>query len=356
MKGCFTHVHQCTVSRCLHALYRYLHALCRCTSMYSPSSELNETVEHAPPRPQLECIEQTSDTTSCGTCNTIHNSRHDNITTLASNLQTTELFRWDDWSSDEMLAHGRYGKVQIHTNKTTGTTCVIKSQYENTRTQLEVTCLAACHHPNIVKYKGHRIHNGRMQLAMEHCPGIELFDYIIAQNNKNVLVELHVVRQVMNQLLEVVRYLHDDLHMMHRDIKPENIIFDPTTKHIQLVDFGFACTDNYRMSYVGTPYYTACEIVRGVRYTRLVDEGSTGVVMYIIMYGIAPFEGNEQEIFLKILRTNVSFPSNNRSDDVVECIRRLLHKTPSERATAAEILQHPWFASARDADAYTSAR
>ena len=97
-------------------------------------------------------------------------------------------------------------------------------------------------------------------------------------------MELSTIRQVTRQLLEAVRYLHDEMHMMHRDIKPDNIIFDLLTNRIKLVDFGYACRDQFRYSRVGTPYYMAYEIVREDKYTHSVDEWSTGIVLYIV-YG-----------------------------------------------------------------------
>lgn len=192
---------------------------------------------------------------------------------------------------------------------------------------------------------------------MEDCQGKELFHYITNKLSANTFMELSTIRQVTRQLLEAVRYLHDEMHMMHRDIKPENIIFDPLTKRIKLVDFGYACRDLFRDSNVGSPYYMAYEIVRNNEYTHSVDEWSTGIVLYIMMYGTPLFHDRyDYNIFKKIRKWNgdVSFPEHTappRSTDnvtdcnvVKECIRSLLNRQPLERATAAQILKHPWFA------------
>ena len=95
----------------------------------------------------------------------------------------------------------------------------------------------------------------------------------------------------------------------------------------------------------------AYEIVREDKYTHSVDEWSTGIVLYIMMYG-TPLFNDLYEIH--DWNGDVSFPEHTappRSTDnvtdcnvVKECIRRLLNRQSSERATAAQILKHQWFA------------
>ena len=61
-----------------------------------------------------------------------------------------------------------------------------------------------------------------IHIVMEHCEGLELFDYI-CQHNK--LKETDAVR-IVTEILKTLNYLHSR-NIVHRDLKPENIIFDP---------------------------------------------------------------------------------------------------------------------------------
>ena len=70
---------------------------------------------------------------------------------------------------------------------------------------------------------------------MEHCEGLELFDFI-CQNSK--LKESDAVR-IVSEILKTLNYLHSR-NIVHRDLKPENVIFDPKAMKIKLIDFGLS--------------------------------------------------------------------------------------------------------------------
>ena len=267
-------------------------------------------------------------------------------------LPPPTLFEWDEWTRASSIPGGKYGNVCVYTHTTVSNTrCVIKKEKKSRRTKSETACLQQCSHGHIVQYLGSRVHKGQSQLAMAYCPGMELFDYIV-DTTDNLPVPL--VNRLSAQLLEAVRYLHSK-RIMHRDIKPENIMFNPDTGNLQLVDFGFACQwhgdNDRRYSYVGTPYYTAHEMVcknACQSYTSLVDEWSVGVVVYVMMYGVPPFYGETDEaIFRSIENGVVSFPEDARSTDAVACIRGLLDTLPTRRHTAAVALCQPWFTGGR---------
>ena len=291
-------------------------------------------------RPRVELIEKGEAMSQ----NVVH--AH-NTTATVSALSEGE-FQWNVWTYSKTLGDStRTSFVRVYTHKTR--TCVIKQQPLNTNTQRELHCLRKCQHPNIVHYFAHRVRDGWMELAMEHSAGQDLFDYIIDSSPVN----LEVVRQNACKLLTAVAYLHDELSIVHRDIKPENIIYDKDTGSLQLIDFGFAraFTSHTKLrSQVGTPFYTPPEIVYGRSYTCTVDEWSTGVTLFILLYGKPPFYGDtDPEIYQRIRNNDPWSVPDVRSSEAYDCIHhRLLCKNPAKRATAAHVLESAWLRPCRD--------
>ncbi len=72
-------------------------------------------------------------------------------------------------------------------------------------------------------------------------------------------------------------------------------------KEVRLVDFGLAKDTTHHMkSYAGTPYFMAPEVLNG-RYSHKCDIWSLACVLYMLMAGQLPFQGNSRaEVFAKI--------------------------------------------------------
>lgn len=101
----------------------------------------------------------------------------------------------------------------------------------------------------------------------------------------------------MNQIASALYYLHS-YGIAHRDLKLENILLvdESDESPIKLADFGLAKmlgpneTSNEKF---GTMGYVAPEVLLGWSYTKSVDLWSLGVIIYILMSGMLPFDGRE---------------------------------------------------------------
>lgn len=83
--------------------------------------------------------------------------------------------------------------------------------------------------------------------------------------------------------------------IIHRDLKPENILLEDRNDflNIKLIDFGTAIKNEQKgkiKGAIGTAYYIAPEVICG-SYDEKCDLWSCGVIMYILLSGVAPFEG-----------------------------------------------------------------
>ena len=92
---------------------------------------------------------------------------------------------------------------------------------------------------------------------------------------------------------------------MHRDLKPENILLEQTKEfdQIKIIDFGTSLVfdENKKLDEkLGTPYYIAPEVL-AKNYGPKCDIWSCGVITYIVLSGIPPFNGaSDQEIMKKV--------------------------------------------------------
>lgn len=97
---------------------------------------------------------------------------------------------------------------------------------------------------------------------------------------------------------------------------------------------------------VGTPYYVAPEVLKG-NYDFSCDVWSLGVILYIMLCGYPPFEGdNNKEIFKRVLQQKLEFDPEDWSeisDEAKDLITKMLSKDPAKRLSILDALNHPWF-------------
>jgi serine/threonine protein kinase len=139
--------------------------------------------------------------------------------------------------------------------------------------------------------------------------------------------------------------------VVHRDLKLENILVD-NDLNLKLADFGFATYKNIKKlkSFKGTKTYMAPEIKQQKVYDgRKVDVFCAGVILYIIVHGIFPFqEATPQDNYYSlIISGNIDAywektGGQNLSSELKDMLIKMLSPNPDDRPTIEEIQEHPW--------------
>ena len=166
----------------------------------------------------------------------------------------------------------------------------------------------------------------------EYIRGMELGRIIYRDDVEELDTE--ECRFYVASLLLCVEYLHSH-KIIHRDIKPENVIIDDKG-NFKLLDLGAAKIQdqNRCLTQVGTPWYTAPEIIENKGYSFPVDLWSIGICFFEFLFGYLPF-GDDQddpyEIYKEILTGTFEIPEEMEDVLAKDLLRKLLRKEPGIR-------------------------
>ncbi|KAG8449907.1 hypothetical protein GDO86_016544 [Hymenochirus boettgeri] len=258
----------------------------------------------------------------------------------------------------EKLGSGHFGEVKRCKEKSTGICYAgkfIKTRkckgsrmgLDREQVEREVFILQQLEHPNIMKLHDVFASKSEMVLILELIRGGELFDFIA---EKEALSEEEAI-EFIQQILKGVAYMHSR-HIAHLDLKPENIMLlekaVPNPK-IKLIDFGLAqkIEDGAVFkSLCGTPQYIAPEVINYEPLGPSTDMWSVGVITYILLSGLSPFQGEtDQETLSNVVSGNYEFDDRYFKETTYmakDFIQQLLLKDPRDRMTAVECLIHAW--------------
>ncbi|CAE8591875.1 unnamed protein product [Polarella glacialis] len=253
-----------------------------------------------------------------------------------------------------ILGEGINGPVRMAIHRKTGREVAVKkisclNLSEQRRQMLvsEVRIFLQVSHRNIVQLL--EVYESEVDqavlLVMELCTGKELFERLA---ERRWYSEFDAAR-VSRQMLDAVSYLHSQ-NICHRDLKLENWLYEnphPEAK-LKLCDFGFGQIVEPHMKLtaaLGSLFYVAPEVLEG-SYGLPCDMWSVGVICYMLLSGVPPFDGKTDADVTAKIRQGRFASTGKRWEGLSETanhfVRSLLRKDPYERLTAAEASQHAW--------------
>ena len=191
-------------------------------------------------------------------------------------------------------------------------------------------------HPNIVGVFDYGETGDLAYIVMEYVDGPALKTLL----DKKEIFPLPAIVRIMEDLLAGLQFSHDR-GVVHRDIKPANLMLAGTGQ-TKIADFGIARIEDSGITrtgtILGTPAYMAPEQFLGQAVDARADIYAAGVVLYQLLTGARPYEGDMSAIMHKALYTEPPPPSriaaaSPRGFDAV--VRRAMAKAPEDRYASA---------------------
>lgn len=211
------------------------------------------------------------------------------------------------------------------------------------RFKREAQTAANLNHPNIVQIFDWGVEESEPYFVMEYVEGTTLSSVLAKNKRVNISDALYIGSQVSAALHEA----HEN-NLVHRDIKPGNIMITPGGK-IKVTDFGIVSIQDEDSditksgTILGTANYISPEQAQGLPVSKQSDLYSLGVVLYELISGKTPFDGDTPiSIATKHLTEkpkSISELINDIPTGVEKIILKLLNKKQINRYKSAEDLR-----------------
>lgn len=187
---------------------------------------------------------------------------------------------------------------------------VLRYDFRNDQTairrfQREALAATELVHPNIVSVYDVGEEDGMQYIVMEYVKGMDLKRYI---REKFPMQNRRVV-EIMEQVLSAISLAHEH-QIIHRDLKPQNILVNEYGE-VKITDFGIAIalsetSITQTNTLLGSVHYLSPEQARGSMATRQSDIYALGIILYELLTGKVPFEGESAvSIALKHFQENI---------------------------------------------------
>jgi serine/threonine protein kinase/tetratricopeptide (TPR) repeat protein len=247
----------------------------------------------------------------------------------------------------ELIGRGGMGVVYLARDTRLKRSVAIKSMSvelrsdstTRTRFRREAELLASLNHPNIAAiYEIIEQEEDTSYLVLEYVPGQTL-----AQRIAHKPLRLDEALSIGQQVAEAVSAAHDK-GVVHRDLKPGNVKITPKDK-VKVLDFGLAKVSSTEVEstetgvtqpgrVIGTPAYMSPEQARGKSTDHRTDIWSFGCIMYEMLTGNVPFEGETAtDTVARILEREPDWQAlaQETPTNIQTLLRRCLEKDPRLR-------------------------
>ncbi|NJN93969.1 MAG: serine/threonine protein kinase [Anaerolineales bacterium] len=210
------------------------------------------------------------------------------------------------------------------------------------RFETEAMAVAGLHHSNIVQVFDFAREDDLYYMVMEFVEGSTLEAELKNYKERHELLPLAETAAIFESLADAIDYAHER-EVVHRDLKPANIMFTPR-RRVVLTDFGIArimSMPSYtsKNAVIGTPAYMSPEQAQGETVDKRSDIYSLGVILYEMVTGQIPFEGDHPiAIVLKLVNESWPLPTSLNPDlspAVEQVIVKAMSKNPADRYQSA---------------------
>ncbi|XP_066263902.1 titin-like isoform X2 [Branchiostoma lanceolatum] len=257
----------------------------------------------------------------------------------------------DVYDFKEELGSGAFGAVyrvlERSTRRTFAATVVTCKTAE--RKQLcrrEIELLHKLSHARVLRlYDAYEAHD-QLTMVREFISGRELLEMVTDHRVHYTEADcIHYTRQIC----EGLEFLHSK-NILHLHLRPESIMCcTHVGYYVKLTDFGRSCQvksgQKVTMSYISAEF-VAPEVLNSESVGRSTDMWSLGCIVYLLLGGTSPFEGeSEWETARNVREQRWAFDAEafeNLSDECLDFVDGLLWKDKNSRYTAQECLEHPW--------------
>ncbi|MBR7927350.1 Stk1 family PASTA domain-containing Ser/Thr kinase [Aerococcaceae bacterium zg-ZUI334] len=209
------------------------------------------------------------------------------------------------------------------------------------RFQREAMSASQLLHHNIVEVYDVDETDQQQYIVMEYVKGTDLKSYI--QQHAPLSLELTV--SIMSQILSAIEVAHKN-RIIHRDIKPQNILITDQNE-VKITDFGIAIalsdtSITQTNTLLGSVHYLSPEQARGSNATTKSDIYALGVVLYELITGSVPFNG-ESAVSIALKHFQETFPRVKDSMEYVpqsleNVVLRATAKNPADRYDSVEAM------------------
>ncbi|KAJ7594323.1 kinase-like protein [Mycena floridula] len=282
----------------------------------------------------------------------------------------------------EELGRGNYGTVKKVLHKPTNVEMAMKEIHLELETsklnaiimELDILHRASAISPNIVEFYGAFFIESCVYYCMEYMDAgsldklaaFPLGDTVVKRSASTGEPELlvwegvpeHVLAKIAGDMVRGLKFLKDELEVIHRDVKPTNVLVN-RRGHIKLCDFGVSgqLEKSLAKTNIGCQSYMAPERIKGESqnnvstYTVSSDVWSLGLSIIEIGIGTYPYPPETYSNVFAQLTAIVhgdppTLPNPQYSELARDWVSKCLIKNPDQRASYAELLEHPFIMTA----------